>query len=81
MLLHVTTLATCQCAATVAARLWSLGPSVSTGFGRDWLTKLFEGSRKFIFIGLSLACGFQSVLGALGLYAYASDPVVTNNAG
>jgi hypothetical protein len=59
----------------------SQGPSVSTDFGWNWLTKRFEGSLSFIFIDLSLACGFHSVVGALGLFACASDPAVTSDAG
>ena len=46
-----------------------------------WMTKLFKGSRQFIFIDLSLACGVHPVMATLGLFTYASDPVVTNDAG
>jgi hypothetical protein len=50
-------------------------------FGWGRITKRSKGSRQFIYAGLSLACGSHPVMGALGLFAYASDPVVTNDAG
>jgi hypothetical protein len=68
-------------AATLAAYRIVPGAVHISRIWTDWLTKLLEGSRKFIFIDLSLACGFHPVMGALGLLAYASDPVVTNDAG
>ena len=68
-------------AATLAACLNIPGAVRINRIRTGWLTKLFKGSRKFIFIDLSLACGFHSVMGCPWAFRLRFHLIVTNDAG